>query len=473
MKSQSSDREQIFIIVEYMFWKLLRKSARYLVGIVFIASGFLKGVDPIGTSLKVKEYFHAFLGMDPGHWALWLGIALCVVEFLTGVCILKVIKFRFFSGVALLMCLFFAGVTFYSAYTGKVADCGCFGDVIHLDPWPSFYKNIVLLALTVFLYSQRRRARPVANSFWEWAFLVGYAVLIIGVSVYSMRNLPPADLSDFRPGRDLFSGDSTSRVKYKTEILYSKKGVTKKFNLNNLPDTSWTYVETISTVVEGSEKVASKMPFLLKDGYGEDVTQQVLKSEEPLVFVSFYDAAGITEEDLGKLKNLGDSLNSPGSTGLLDAFSSANLDAKVYVLSALTPEETMASLKPISDAIEKEDISDVFSSSYGERNLPFRIVYGDFKTIVTFNRSNGGATYVKQGLIVHKWSAARYSNKRIADAISKNPTALMAGTEERSRLFLIVSLAIIVGMVLIVRFISKALYKTVKRTVEHIEEIGE
>jgi len=288
-----------------------------------------------------------------------------------------------------------------------------------------------------------------------------------------MRNLPPADLSDFRPGRDLFSGDSTSRVKYKTEILYSKNGVTKKFNLNNLPDTSWTYVETISTVVEGSEKVASKMPFLLKDGYGEDVTQQVLKSEEPLVFVSFYDAAGITEEDLGKLKNLGDSLNSPGSTGLLDAFSSANLDAKVYVLSALTPEETMASLKPISDAIEKEDISDVFSSSYGERNLPFRIVYGDFKTIVTFNRSNGGATYVKQGLIVHKWSAARYSNKRIADAISKNPTALMAGTEERSRLFLIVSLAIIVGMVLIVRIISKALYKTVKHTVERIEEIGE
>ena len=453
--------------------KVVRILARYIVGIVFIVSGFLKGVDPIGTALKVKEYLFAFLDMDAGRWAVWLGIALCAVEFLTGVCILKVIKFRFFSTVAVLMTFFFAAVTLYSALSGKVSDCGCFGDVIHLDPWPSFYKNLVLVALTVFLFSQRFRARPIASPFWEWAFLVGYTAFVVGVSVYSLHNLPPADLSDFRPGRDLFKGDSTAMVKYKTEILYTKDGVTKKFSLNNLPDSSWKYLETISTVVEGSEKVARQMPFLLKNAAGEDVTDEVLKTEGPLIFVSFYDADNITDDDLGKLKNLGDSLNTQGSSGLIDAFSSANLGARVYVLSALTPEETATNLKPISDAIEKEDISDVFSASYGKRNLPFKIVYGDFKTVVTFNRSNGGATYVNQGIIVKKWSAAKYSNKKIISAISKNPTALTAGTEERSRIFLIVSLAIIVGMVLIVRFISKALYKGVKHTVEVMEEIGE
>ena len=249
--------------------------------------------------------------------------------------------------------------------------------------------------------------------------------------------------------------------KYKTEILYSKDGVTKKFSLNHLPDTSWKYVETISTVIEGSERIAHKMPFLLKDSAGEDVTESVLRTGGAVIFISFYDADGITDDDLGKLKNLGDSLKY------------GSRQSEVYVLSAMTPEQTMASLKPISDAIEKEDISDVFSASHSDRNLPFKIVYGDFKTIVTFNRSNGGATYVNQGLIVHKWSAAKYNNKRILSAISKNPTALMTGTEEHSRLFLIISLAIIVGMVLIVRFISKALYKTVKHTVEVIEEIGE
>ncbi|MBP5693277.1 MAG: hypothetical protein J6W86_06160 [Bacteroidales bacterium] len=453
--------------------RFVRILARYIVGIVFIVSGFLKGVDPVGTSLKVKEYFHAFLNMDPGHWALWIGIALCAVEFLTGVCILKVIKFRFFSGLALLMCIFFAGVTFYSAYTGKVSDCGCFGDVIHLDPWPSFYKNLVLLALTIFLYTQRHRARPIANSFWEWAFMFGYAAFIVGVSLYSMRNLPPADLSDFKPGRDLFKGDSTAMVRYKTEILYSKDGVTKKFSLNHLPDSSWKYVETISTVIEGSERIAHKMPFLLKDATGEDVTEFVLKTEQPIIFISFYDADGITDDDLGKLKNLGDSLNSAVASDIFGAYSSGARNAAIYVLSALTPEETLASLKPIADAVEKQDISDIFSSSHGERNLPFKIVYGDFKTVITFNRSNGGATYVNKGIIVKKWSAAQYSNQKIISAITKNPYLLTKGSEHQSRLFLIVSLAIIIGMVLIIRFISKALYKTVKETVDVLEDMGE
>ena len=444
-----------------MFWKLLRKAARYLVGIVFIASGFLKGVDPVGTSLKVKEYFHAFLGMDPGHWALWLGIALCVVEFLTGVCILKVIKFRFFSAIAFLMSLFFAGVTLYSALTGKVEDCGCFGDVIHLDPWPSFYKNIVLVVLTAFLYSQRHRARPIAGSFWEWAFMFGYSVFIVGLALYSMRELPPADLTDFRPGRDLFRGDSTALVKYKTEIIYSKDGVRKSFSLNHLPDSTWKYEETVSTVVEGSERVARQMPLILKNSFGEDVTETVLKSESPVVFISFYDGDGITHDDLGKLKNLGDSLNY------------GRHRADVYVLSAMTEEETLARLKPIADAVENEAISDVFSSSYTEKSLPFSLVYSDYKSVITFNRSNGGATYVNRGIIVKKWSAAKYSNRKIISDITKDPYLLTQGSEGRSRLFLIVSLAIIIGMVLIIRLIFKALYKTVKGTVDVLEKIGE
>ena len=444
-----------------MIWKLLRKAARYLVGIVFIASGFLKGVDPVGTSLKVKEYFHAFLGMDPGHWALWLGIALCVVEFLTGVCILKVIKFRFFSAIAFLMSLFFAGVTLYSALTGKVEDCGCFGDVIHLDPWPSFYKNIVLVVLTAFLYSQRHRARPIAGSFWEWAFMFGYSVFIVGLALYSMRELPPADLTDFRPGRDLFRGDSTALVKYKTEIIYSKDGVRKSFSLNHLPDSTWKYEETVSTVVEGSERVARQMPLILKNSFGEDVTETVLKSESPVVFISFYDGDGITHDDLGKLKNLGDSLNY------------GRHRADVYVLSAMTEEETLARLKPIADAVENEAISDVFSSSYTEKSLPFSLVYSDYKSVITFNRSNGGATYVNRGIIVKKWSAAKYSNRKIISDITKNPFLLTQGSEGRSRLFLIVSLAVIIGMVLIIRLIFKALYQTVKGTVDVLEKIGE
>ena len=203
------------------------------------------------------------------------------------------------------------------------------------------------------------------------------------------------------------------------------------------------------------------MPLILKNSFGEDVTETVLKSESPVVFISFYDGDGITHDDLGKLKNLGDSLNY------------GRHRADVYVLSAMTEEETLARLKPIADAVENEAISDVFSSSYTEKSLPFSLVYSDYKSVITFNRSNGGATYVNRGIIVKKWSAAKYSNRKIISDITKNPYLLTQGSEGRSRLFLIVSLAIIIGMVLIIRLIFKALYKTVKGTVDVLEDMGE
>ncbi len=468
--------------------QLLRLISRYVIGFVFIVSGFLKAIDPVGTALKVQEYFHAFFRTDlTVRYAIVLGVVLCVAEFLTGVGILKVIKFRFFTALAFLMTLFFVLVTLISAITGKVADCGCFGEILHLDPWPSFYKNIVLLALCIILYRQRFKVSPIANSFWEWAFVAVYAVLIIGVSVYSVRNLPPSDFSDFRPGRSLLSEDSTQQIRYETEILYSKDGITKKFSLDNLPDSTWKYVETISTVLEGSEKLAKTMPFILKDGNGRNVTNEVLKSPKPLVFISFYNAENITDEGLDKLKNLCETLNDNTNTELIGSFYSYAYEAdgldgsvssitaayeasedleslvphkyEVYVLSAMTPEETYKALRPVIEVSESEERAELFSSSHNRKDLPFNIVYSDFKTVITFNRSNGGATYINGGMIVKKWSALKYGNGKIVKTISQNPLLLAEGGEKVSRLFLIVSIAVIVGLVLVVRFISRAIYK--------------
>ncbi len=434
---------------------------RYILGIVFIVSGFLKAIDPVGTGLKISEYVNAItghiVGLEAGAFA---AMALCTLEFLTGVCVLKVLKFRPFSALALFMCIFFTLLTLYSAVSGKIADCGCFGEILKLSAWHSFYKNLILLLCACLLYSKRAKVHPVANPFWEWIYIVGYAASLFFVSLYAYRNLPPVDFTDFRQGRDLMASDSLVNIKYKTEIVYSKDGVSKAFDLKHLPDSTWKYERTISTPVEGSEKLASQMRLQLRDASGVDVTNMVLSASKPQIFIVLYNAESFTSDNLSRLKNVADSLNYGQGRG------------DVHLLSSLSAEDTYKVLKPIYEAVEADSHADIFSP-YVNKSLPFDILYSDFKNVITLNRANGGAIYIKEGKIIRKWGERNYSTKRILKSINIDSSLLARQAEVRSRIFLLSAIVVFIFMVLIIRFVSRALYKTVKSTVDTIEEIAE
>ena len=134
-----------------MIIKLITQLARIIVGALFIFSGFVKLIDPIGSQYKFQEYFsESVLNMEfliP--YALPFAILLIVAEILLGVMILIGYKSKLTVWSLFLLTLIFLFLTWYSAYYNKVTNCGCFGDAIKLNTWETFYKNVILKCSTL------------------------------------------------------------------------------------------------------------------------------------------------------------------------------------------------------------------------------------------------------------------------------------------------------------------------------------
>ncbi|MBT8385140.1 MAG: DoxX family protein, partial [Bacteroidia bacterium] len=145
--------------------KFLTHIARILVAITFIFSGFVKLVDPLGSAYKFQEYFGAdVLNLEfliP--YALPFSIFLILVEIMLGITLLVGYKPKVTVWSLLIIILVFLFLTWYSAYYDKVTDCGCFGDAITLTPWETFYKNIILVGLILFLLFQTTNIKPVLS----------------------------------------------------------------------------------------------------------------------------------------------------------------------------------------------------------------------------------------------------------------------------------------------------------------------
>lgn len=144
-----------------MIMKLIANISRILVGAIFVFSGFVKLVDPVGTGIKLEEYFEVFSQDLPAlqdffmffaHHSLFLSLVFCALEVILGVAALLSYRMKIASFLLLGIILFFTFLTFYSAYFNKVTDCGCFGDFLKLKPWTSFQKDIFLTFFILIIF---------------------------------------------------------------------------------------------------------------------------------------------------------------------------------------------------------------------------------------------------------------------------------------------------------------------------------
>ena len=147
--------------------KILRFAARIIIGLVFIFSGVVKAIDPLGSAYKFHDYFQAFnLGFL--NLSLPLAILLCTAEFISGFSVLTGFRQKTGMWVVLILLAIFTPLTFILALTNPVSDCGCFGDAIHLTNWQTFGKNIMLYCFLIVLFTGKNQIRSIFSKITEW-----------------------------------------------------------------------------------------------------------------------------------------------------------------------------------------------------------------------------------------------------------------------------------------------------------------
>jgi triosephosphate isomerase len=188
--------------------KLAVNSARLLLAVTFILSGFVKAVDPLGTQYKIADYLRAmYTGLAvPDTVTLTASVVLSAVEFGLGICLFFAIRRRLVSRMVLLMMAVMTPLTLWLAIADPISDCGCFGDAVTLTNWQTFYKNVVLLlaAFTVWRWPFDM-ARFVSRSV-QWLVINHSALFIVALSGWSLYDLPYFDFRPYHVGTDLRGG---------------------------------------------------------------------------------------------------------------------------------------------------------------------------------------------------------------------------------------------------------------------------
>lgn len=266
--------------------KILIGIARIIVGILFIFSGLVKANDPLGLSYKMQEFFEVWNFHWLDNYTLIFSIVMIVFEIVAGVAILLGWRMRLFSWLLLLLIIFFTFLTGYAYLSGKVRECGCFGDCIPLSAGQSFSKDLILLALILFLFVTQRRIKPLLPQAASISILVLATVLSVAFQWHVLIHLPAVDCLPYRAGTNMPEKmkappgsipDSTVIT-----MIYNKNGKQVEIVGNNFPadfDDSYKFVSRYDKLVRKGNAEPAIKDFVLTTEAGTDTTQAVLEED--------------------------------------------------------------------------------------------------------------------------------------------------------------------------------------------------
>lgn len=182
----------------------LRMLVAYALGMIFLLSGWLKGVDVYGCGLRTAAMADAFGLSVPLGLAQASCVAVSAFEMLLGLCLLCRLRVLVASVAALLLMVGFTVLTAAMAMlpAGAIETCGCFGELVSLPPLPTFLKNVALLALAACncRMALAARLREGAGGFRRMALCAAFA---LAVPLSSWLFLPAIDFLPYNRGTSI------------------------------------------------------------------------------------------------------------------------------------------------------------------------------------------------------------------------------------------------------------------------------
>ncbi|MBK9104879.1 MAG: hypothetical protein IPL92_09980 [Saprospiraceae bacterium] len=310
-------------------------------GILFIISGLVKAIDPMGTAFKMEQYFSefeytfketAFSFLAPlfpflSNISLIFSVTMIVLEIVLGVMLLLGHRSKLTSWSFLLLVLFFTVLTGFTFLTGyvpnsvnffdfaawgpytetnmRVTDCGCFGDFIKLQPRISFFKDLVLL-VPAFYFVFRHKDKnqlftPKVRAITVWA---STALLLLFCLNNFYWNLPVIDFRPFKVGTDLYQKKMAEEEAAAAVKIISMKLKNKKTGeiadlayevymkeWAKYPKDEWETIEQIKSKIAIEPTKVSEFSVMSPDGF--DVAEDILTDSGNVFLVVAYKLKGI------------------------------------------------------------------------------------------------------------------------------------------------------------------------------------
>jgi uncharacterized membrane protein YphA (DoxX/SURF4 family) len=349
--------------------KYIDQFSRFFVGGLFIFSGLIKLNDPIGTEIKMEEYFEVFT-QDFGSffhyfipWALEIGMIMIVLELALGAAILINYRMNLTTWVLLALMIFFTFLTFYSAYFNKVTDCGCFGDAIKLTPWESFTKDVILMVFVLHLFWYRKKYIPVLRSREGHAVVGTVIVISFFLGIYAVMHLPFIDFRAYKIGNNIPQQMLPSEPP-QIEYQFVKDG--KEVSSEKFLPAEEGYTYKTSKVLNGDKAKPKITDYYVSSPSGDDLTQ--LTFQGPKLLLVMYDISKTSSSNIQSIKDL-----------------IKGLEGKVDVLILTSSNEEQV------------------ENFRHENQLGVPFAFADATVLKTIIRSNPGIALWKDGTVLGNW----------------------------------------------------------------------